>query len=171
MSEYSNLIRVRDSGAVMTQDEWLRSYPDVSFPAPLSIEIINDFGADPVLNGPQAVPEDIYHYSQYDGVIEQDGLWFTHYVLGPTGLDPEQWDAWVAQIDAQQKEANKSRAKSELAETDWVDIPAVYDPANNPHLDNHAEFNAYRLQLRAIAVNPPVTVDPWPVKPGEVWSS
>lgn len=171
MSEYSNLIRVRDSGAVMTQDEWMRSYPDVSFPQPLSVEIINDFGADPVLNGPQATPTDIYHYSEYDGVIEQDGIWFTHYVLGPTGLTPEEWAAWVEQIDTQQKSANKSQASQLLAETDWTDIPAVSDPSNNPHLVNRDEFNAYRLQLRSIAVNTPVTVDPWPVKPNEVWSS
>jgi len=155
----------------MTQDEWLRSHADVSFPQPLTVKIINDFGADPVLNGPQATPEDIYQYSQYDGVIEQNGLWFTHYVLGPTGLTPAEWDAWVAEVNEQHKTANKSQASQLLAATDWTDIPAVSDPTNSPHLANRAEFNTYRLQLRAIAVNPPVTVDPWPVKPEEVWVS
>lgn len=166
---YANLIRVRETGDVLTQSGWLALYPDVSFPLPLTTEIINDFGADAVLNGPQATPTDIYHYSQYNGVVEQDGLWYTNYVLGPTGLTPEEWDAWVLQIDTQQKAQNKSQAQALLTETDWVDIPAVSDPANIPHLANKDEFNTYRLALRSIAVTPPVTVDPWPVKPEEVW--
>lgn len=167
---YSNLIRVRDTGAVLTQPEWLALYPDVSFPLPLTVEILNDFGADAVLNGPEATPEDIYHYSQYNGVIEQDGLWFTNYILGPTGLSPEEWDAWVLQVDTQHKEANKAQAQTLLSATDWTDIPAVSDPVNTPHLTNRDEFNTYRLALRAIAVTPPVTVDPWPTKPEEVWA-
>lgn len=171
MTSYSNLIRVQDTGAVMTQDEWIRSFPDVSFPSPLTVEIINDFGADPVLNGPQATPTDIYEYSQYDGVEEIDGVWYTHYVLGPTGLTPEEYAVYCEGIDNQCKAANKSQASSLLAATDWVDIPSVSDPANDPHLTNKDEFNTYRLALRQIAVYPPVTVEPWPVKPEEVWAS
>jgi hypothetical protein len=166
---YSNMIRDRATGNVYTQQEWLALYPDVSFPLPLTIEIINEFGADAVLNGPQAVPTDIYHYSQYNGVVEQDGIWYTSYILGPIGLSPEEWDAWVIQTDDKYKASNKEQAKSLLAATDWVDIPAVSDPANIPHLANKDEFNTYRLALRSIAVTPPVTVDPWPVKPEEVW--
>jgi len=166
---YSNLIRVRETEAVVTQSEWLALYPDVSFPLPLTVEILNEFGADPVLNGPQATPEDIYHYSQYNGVVEQDGIWYTSYVLGPAGLTPEEWDAWVLQIDNQQKAQNKSKAASLLSETDWVDIPAVTNPENIPHLENKSEFDDYRLMLRGIAVTPPVTVEPWPTKPEELW--
>lgn len=166
---YANLIRVRETGAVLTQSQWMAIYSDVSFPLPLTVEILNDFGVDAVLNGPQTTPEDIYHYSQYDGVIEQDGFWYTHYILGPTGLTPEEWDAWVLQIDTQQKANNKAQASKLLSETDWVDLGPVGDTSVIPHLANVSEFNTYRLALRAIAVTPPVTVDPWPVKPVEVW--
>ena len=67
---------------------------------------------------------------------------------------------------------NKAEAKSLLAATDWVELPSVTDPANNPHLVNEADFVAYRNQLRAIAVNPPTTpVTVWPTLPTEEWSS
>jgi hypothetical protein len=67
--------------------------------------------------------------------------------------------------------ANKTQAESLLQQTDWVEIPSVSDTANNPHLVNYADFITYRLALRAIAVNPPVTVTEWPEKPEESWSS
>lgn len=67
------------------------------------------------------------------------------------------------------KAQNKNIAAQRLQETDWVDLGPVGDPMVLPHLANVAEFNSYRLALRTIAVNPPVTVDPWPVKPEEIW--
>lgn len=67
---------------------------------------------------------------------------------------------------------NKAKAQQLLSSTDWVEIPSVTDPANNPHLTNQADFLAYRSQVRAIAVNPPTTpVDPWPTLPSEQWSA
>jgi hypothetical protein len=42
---------------------------------------------------------------------------------------------------------------------------------SDPYLANAAEFVAYRSQLRKIAVNPPVIVNEWPVKPDEVWTA
>lgn len=67
------------------------------------------------------------------------------------------------------KQQNKSIASQRLQETDWVDLGPVGDPMVLPHLANVADFNSYRLALRAIAVNPPITVDPWPAKPDEIW--
>lgn len=91
-----------------------------------------------------------------------DGVVYTVIVRDMT---PEEKESYGNSLKAQ----NKSQAQTLLTETDWVDIPAVSDPANIPHLANKDEFNTYRLALRAIAVTPPVTVDPWPVKPEEVW--
>lgn len=164
MSEYSNLIRVRDSGAVMTQDEWLRLYPDVSFPAPLSIEIINDFGADPVLNGPYPSAE----WDQvvvFDGVVEIDDQWFTSYSV--RDMTPEE----LVIAEDQRKVANKNQAEQALIASDWTEVRSVTDSTKTPHLSNGEEFIEYRLALRAIAVDPPVTVEEWPVKPDEVWVS
>lgn len=66
-------------------------------------------------------------------------------------------------------EQNKTTAMNMLSETDWVEVPSVSDPNNTPHLTNKAEFDTYRLWLRAFAVNPEAGEIQWPVKPVEVW--
>jgi hypothetical protein len=68
------------------------------------------------------------------------------------------------------KKSITAKATTLLAETDWTDLSTLRNPSNENHLVNYNEFHAYRLQLMAIAVNPPVTVDAWPVKPVEVWA-
>lgn len=72
----------------------------------------------------------------------------------------------------QDREGNKAAASQRLYETDWTTIPDVSNPAmSNPYLLNAVEFAKYRSEIRAIAVNPPITVSEWPVKPDEVWSN
>lgn len=66
--------------------------------------------------------------------------------------------------DNKAKEDNKQFAMSILRDTDWTQAVDV-------NLANKTEFAEYRAQVRAIAQNPPVTVEQWPVKPQEVWSS
>ena len=79
----------------------------------------------------------------------------------PPGPTPEE-------IQAQ----NKQQASSLLSATDWTEAPSVSDVTNTPYLENVSDFIAYRIALRAIAVNPPTTpVTAWPPKPDEVWSS
>lgn len=81
------LIRLRDTGAVITDYEFRAANPNTSFPLVLSAELLDGFGADPVLEGPQAVPTNRYQYSMRDGVEQIDGQWFTRYVLGPIFSD------------------------------------------------------------------------------------
>jgi hypothetical protein len=69
----------------------------------------------------------------------------------------------IADRDQQYKDSNKQQAEQLLQETDWSQMPDV-------DLVNKADFTAYRAEVRAIALNPPVTVSEWPVKPNEVWS-
>ena len=77
-----------------------------------------------------------------------------------------------AKEEAAAKQANKQQASNLLSATDWTAIPSVADPAqSNPYLANQAAFLEYRNQLRAIAVNPPVVVQSWPVEPDEVWET
>jgi hypothetical protein len=64
----------------------------------------------------------------------------------------------------------KSKAKSFLKETDWVEIPSVTNVSNMPHLLNAVDFMAYRTAVRALAVNP-VDNPIWPTLPTEQWSS
>lgn len=92
-----------------------------------------------------------------------NGVWTQVYQVA--ALSPEQ----IEQNENQAKTANKKQASSLLTETDWVEIPSVSDSANIPHLINYAEFMSYRLALRSIAVNPPVSAV-FPAKPNEVWS-
>jgi hypothetical protein len=67
---------------------------------------------------------------------------------------------------------NKQQATSLLQQTDWTSIPAVADPLrSNPYLTNQGEFDAYRSQLREIAVNPPTTPAVFPTQPQEIWSN
>lgn len=139
--------------------------PNTSFPeqpTPAQLAEFNTFFVSPT-------PQPSYDWiteTCVEGTPAKTGEeWLQTWVV--TQNTPEQ----ITANEAQARANNKSIAAQLLSETDWVDIPAVSDPANNPHLVNRDGFNAYRLQLRGIAVTPPVTVDPWPVKPMEIWSS
>ena len=81
----------------------------------------------------------------------------------------EAYHIWEAQQLAAQ---NKEKAQQLLADTDWTATVDINNPQySNPYLANQDAFLAYRSQLRAIAVNPPVVVENWPVRPDEVWQS
>lgn len=96
-----------------------------------------------------------------------DNVWTLGWTV--TAMTPEQ----KAQHDAQVQTQNKTTASQLLTATDWASIPSVADPAqSSPYLANQQAFFAYRNQVRAIAVNPPVTpVTNWPVLPPEVWET
>lgn len=67
-------------------------------------------------------------------------------------------------------EQNKATAINLLAQTDWVNQPDVRNTAVSPHLVNGTEFDAYRLQVRQIAVYPVAGDLTWPTLPDEVWA-
>lgn len=157
-------IRVRETGSVVTGQEFRAMFPNTGFPAQLTEAIINDFGGDVVLEGPQASPTR-YQVAYRDGVEQVNGKWYTKYSVADMGADG------IAAVDAQLKAANEARAKQELETSDWAELPTVRDPSKTPHLVNAAAFDAYRVELRAIVVNPPVDVAQWPARPDAVWSS
>ena len=66
-------------------------------------------------------------------------------------------------------EQNAAKAKQLLIDTDWVELPSVSDPVNDPYLSNVAAFEEYRLWLRRVAVSPIAGDLPWPIKPVEDW--
>ena len=120
----------------------------------------------PVLESPQPPYDPLTQYVVPGAPEETGGQWYTTWVVGTN--TPEQ----QAYVDAQRKAANKQQASSLLSQTDWTAIPSVADPAqSNPYLANQNAFFEYRNQLRQIAVNPPVVVDPWPTEPDEVWET
>jgi hypothetical protein len=74
-------LRIRETSAVVYDNEFRAMHPNTSFPAVLSVELLNEFGADPVLEGPQpTLTAD--QYAVYDGVIQDaNGNWMTSYVV------------------------------------------------------------------------------------------
>lgn len=160
------LIRVRSTGAVMYEDEF-RTYMSQTTGASwnqTTDAILNELGADPVLNGPYPTCG-TYQYVNGGPVVEVDGQWFTSFVV--VDMDAEQ----IAAKNEELAQQNKTQAVNILDATDWTTIPDVADPEkSNPYLMNQAEFIAYRSTVRNIAVNP--TFDAvFPTQPQEIWSN
>lgn len=86
-------IRIRETGNVVMEQEFRAMFPNTSMPQQLTTDLLNDFGADPVLEGPQAQPTK-YQVAYRDGVQQIDGQWFTKYSV--SDLTPEQ----CAEVDA-----------------------------------------------------------------------
>jgi hypothetical protein len=73
-------LRIQETGAVVYDNEFRALYPNTSFPAVLSVELLNEFGADPVLEGPQPTLTE-NQYAKYDGVVQDaNSNWMTSYV-------------------------------------------------------------------------------------------
>jgi hypothetical protein len=89
------LIRIRDTGAVITDGEFRTMHGNTSFPQQLTVELLDSFGADPVLEGAQPTGEP-WQYPVGDGVEEIGGQWFTKWTLGPTFATPEEEAAYIA---------------------------------------------------------------------------
>lgn len=93
-----------------------------------------------------------------------DGIWYQDWEISP--LSDEQ----IAINEDGFRKTVKSKAMQLLQQTDWVEYPSVSNTNITPHLINYDEFMSYRIALRSIAVNPPVTVETWPTIPSEQWS-
>ncbi|MGI9143507.1 MAG: hypothetical protein ACR2IJ_10000 [Fluviibacter sp.] len=120
----------------------------------------------PVLETPAPPYDPLTQYVVPGSPAETDGQWYTTWTV--VTYTPEQ----QVYQDNLRKQANKQQASQLLSATDWTSIPSVADPAqSNPYLANQNAFFEYRNQLRQIAVNPPVVVDPWPTEPDEVWET
>jgi len=166
------LIRIRSTGQTMYESEFRSINSNTSFPPQISVEILNEFGADPVLNGAQPTPT-FYQVVAQDGVEQVGGQWFTKFILGPVFTDTtdlegnvttaaENEAAYIAVKDTEFKAANKAQAEQKLAATDWTQVSDV------PLLNKQA-FTDYRAAVRAIALNPPVQAT-FPEIPTEQWS-
>ena len=127
-------IRVRNTGAVMFDHEFRQLHQGLGLPQLLTEEVINEWGADIVLEGPQATGGTVYQYSMRSGVQEIDGKWYTQYVLGPVFTDIEATETEPAQTAAEQEAAYKAAKDAEqaanmrrtrtekLKDSDWTQI-------------------------------------------------
>tara|TARA_R110002126_G_scaffold157373_1_gene304923 strand:- start:52 stop:549 length:498 start_codon:yes stop_codon:yes gene_type:complete len=127
-------IRVRDTGAVMYEDEFRRLHTGLGLPKVLTEAIINEWGGDIVFEGPQATGGTVYQFSMRQGVEQLDGKWYTKYILGPVFTDraaegnqpaqtaAEQETAYKAMKDAEQAKSVRTSRTEKLKDCDWTQI-------------------------------------------------
>lgn len=156
-------IRIRETGQVMYEDEFRRLHQGLGLPSPLTQENINDWGADIILEGPQATGGTVYQYSMRQGVQEIEGKWYTNYVLGPIFTDgettaAEQEAAYKAQKDAERATSVRNSRNQMLKDCDWTQIA-----------DSTADkvaWAAYRQDLRNLPTQNGFPWDiVWPTQP------
>lgn len=154
----------------LSEQDIMSLYPNTSFGIPFvppeeyaSVRTTVQPSYNPMYQGIKELTP-VYVEPQEDSPV--DGCWEQAW---------EVYDLTLEQIALNEKNAkqlNKNQASELLSQTDWTTIPDVSDPAvSNPYLTNAAEFAAYRSQIRAIAVYTPITVEVWPTKPDEQWST
>lgn len=129
-------LRNRETGALITDQQLRADNPNTSFPEVLTPEIIDAFGYDPVLEGPQPTLIPPYQYAQRDGVVEVDGQWFTHYIAAEPDAEGK------ARMDAEQGQRVREDRNRRLAACDWTQLPDAPVDA--------AVWAAYRQELRDV---------------------
>ena len=144
-------IRLKETGAVITESEFRALHPNTGFPSQLTEQIINAFGGDIVFEGPQAQPTR-YQIGFRDGVELVNGKWFTKYSVAD--LD----DDAIAAKDAEQAKAIRTQRNQLLAESDWTQL------ADAPV--DKTIWSVYRQSLRDISSQKGFPWDVvWPEKP------
>jgi len=105
-------IRIRETGQVVTEADFRSLHRNTSFPMQLNEQLLNEFGADSVLNSPE--PQATRYQSVIrDGVQEINGKWFTKFSV--MDMDAQA----IAEVDANQAEAVRNERNRRLSETDW----------------------------------------------------
>ena len=145
-------IRIRETGQVMFEGEFRSMHPETSFPVPLTAEILADFGADVVLEGPQAQPTR-YQVAYRDGVEQIDGQWFTKYSVADMNDDAK------AAKDAEQAKSVRSDRNQRLKDSDWSQGKDIADAVSQP-------WAVYRQALRDVPAQAGFPWDvTWPDQP------
>ena len=73
-------IRNRVTGDLTTVSQFKALHPNTSFPKQVSVQTLDSYGYDPVLNGVQPIPGE-YEVVVRDGVEEVGGQWFTKFAV------------------------------------------------------------------------------------------
>jgi hypothetical protein len=153
--------RLRSTGEYLMTEFALREYRKGKggVPADITEDWLNSIDMDVVFEGPQAIPTDQYGYSQFAGLEQVEGKWYTKYIVGPVFTDnkestaAEQEAAYKARKDADQATGVRSDRDQRLAKCDWTQV------ADSP-VDKQA-WATYRQALRDI---PAQTGFPWNVQ-------
>ena len=153
-------IRNRETGALTTISQFRADHPNTSFPKQITVDILDSFGFDPVLNGVQATTTPPYEMSVRDGVEEIDGQWFSRFVVGPTVTDTTDVEgnvtsaadneaAYRASVDAEASSKYRDQRNKLLADSDWTQLA-----------DSSADASAWATYRTALRDLP--TTDGWP---------
>jgi hypothetical protein len=140
-------IRLRATGEVISETEFYIRNPKA--PRPANEAWLDTWGGDPVFDGPQATPTNVYEFSYRKGTELIDGKWFAVYALGPVfttdedGTSEEKMADYKAQKDAEQAKNVRDQRNRLIAESDWTQ-------ARDVTLPNDAEYLAYRQALRDV---------------------
>lgn len=144
-------IRIRDTGNVVTEQEFRAMHPDTSFAA-LDEATLDAFGADVVLEGPQAQPTR-YQVAYRDGVQQIEGQWFTKYSVADMDADA------IAAKDAEQAKAVRAERNAKIAASDWTQGKDIPDNISSV-------WAAYRQALRDVPQQAGFPWDvQWPTQP------
>lgn len=128
-------IRIRATGAVVTEQEFRAMHANTSFPSVLSADVLDSAGADIVFEGPQAQPTR-YQTAYRDGVEQINGKWYTKYSVADMDATAQ------AALDAQQADAVRNTRNAKLAASDWTQVL-------DAPIDQQA-WAAYRQDLRDV---------------------
>jgi hypothetical protein len=143
-------IRIKESGQVMYESEFRALFPNTSLPL-LTETVLNELGADVVLEGTQAQPTR-YQIAFRDGVQEIDGKWFTKYSVSDLDADG------IAAKDAEQAKSVRAERNSLIAECDWTQV-------EDSPVDK-AAWATYRQELRDLTLQEGFPFDvTYPTKP------
>ena len=146
-------IRIRETGAVMLEDEF-RAYQKANGGPSwdrTTDEVLEALGADVVFEGPQAQPTR-YQVAFRDGVVQMDGKWFTKYSVAD--MDAEA----IAAKDAEQAKSVREQRSQKLKDSDWTQV------ADAPV--DKAAWATYRQALRDITSQAGFPWDiQWPAQP------
>jgi len=166
--------RIRDTSEYIMTEFGLREHfkGQGKVPSPLTTEWLESKGVDPVFEGPQATGGTVYQYSQFSGLEQIEGKWYTKYILGPVFTDgettaAEQEVAYRAMKDAEFAKSARDSRDTLLSECDWVVAKAVEQNAqDNLGIQIPVVWLNYRQALRDIPQQAgfPTTIV-WPVKP------
>lgn len=147
-----------------TWEDMRAQNPEVLFPDQYIESIFSDYGAVAIAQTAEPFYDRLTQVSSEGTPALIDGVWSQTWVV--SDLAPER----QAQIASGLRESNRQQAKQLLLDTDWSEMPSVRDTSVTPHLANWADYDTYRLALRRIVIDPPVTVEAWPEKPESVWA-
>jgi hypothetical protein len=133
--------------------------PDTSFPVPTPDSTLAEYNVYPCLVVNPPVVDYTENVTLGDPALV-GGEWTQTWVTTPATSEE------IAQREQGMRDANKAQASNELSQTDYTDLPHT-----SSQITNIQDILAYRQALRQIAVNPPITVQDWPVRPATIWST